>query len=62
MTVISREVTTEDRLGRGDALDLEPIVYTLMHPGPGQRAPSPAGANAAPRLTGDRCPGRPSLR
>src|SRR6185369_17001347 len=24
-------------------------------------APSPAGANAAPRLTGDRCPGRPSL-
>src|SRR5689334_2573468 len=24
-------------------------------------APSPAGANAAPRLAGDRCPGRPSL-
>lgn len=30
-------VTTEERLRRVAALDLEPIVYKLMHPEPGER-------------------------
>ena len=31
-------VTTEERLRRIDVLDLEPIVYKLMHPEPGETA------------------------
>jgi hypothetical protein len=34
----SRDVTTSQRLLRIDALDLEPIVYKLTHPEPGERA------------------------
>lgn len=45
MTVVSREAATEDRVGRVDALDLEPIVYKLMHPEPGERALSIAEAD-----------------
>lgn len=37
MTVVSREAVTEDRLRQVDALDLEPIVYKLTHPEPGER-------------------------
>lgn len=29
-------VSADERVARVDALDLEPIVYKLMHPGPGQ--------------------------
>jgi hypothetical protein len=34
-----REVTPEDRLRRIDALDLEPIVYKLTQPEPGETPP-----------------------
>ena len=39
------EVTVEERLRRVDALDLEPIVYKLMHPEPGETALSLARAD-----------------
>ena len=46
----ARAVTTEDRLSRIDALDLEPIVYKLLHPEPGERALSLASADAGVAL------------
>jgi hypothetical protein len=45
VTVIDREASTNDRLRRIDALDLEPIVYKLMHAEPGDRALSLAEAD-----------------
>lgn len=42
---IHHEVTAEERLGRIDALDLEPVVYKLMHPEPGADALSLAQAD-----------------
>ena len=45
VTAVSPEAAAEDRLGRVDTLDLEPIVYKLMHPEPGQRALSLAEAD-----------------
>jgi hypothetical protein len=36
VTVISQEATAAGQLRRVDALDLEPVVYKLMHPEPGQ--------------------------
>lgn len=38
MTLTTQEVTAEERPRRIDVLDLEPIVYKLMHPEPGERA------------------------
>ena len=45
VTVTVPEVTTEERLRRIDALDLEPIVYKLTHPEPGQTVLSLAEAD-----------------
>jgi hypothetical protein len=45
VTTTSQEVTTEERLRHIDALDLEPIVYKLMHPEPGHAALSLAEAD-----------------
>lgn len=36
LTVRTGPITVSERLRRIDALDLEPIVYTLMHPEPGE--------------------------
>jgi hypothetical protein len=50
MTMIANsrpEVSTEERLGRIDALDLEPIAFKLMHPEPGETALSLAEADQA---------------
>jgi hypothetical protein len=33
---MAEQITAEDRLHRADALDLEPVVHTLTHPGPGE--------------------------
>jgi hypothetical protein len=38
VTVTSEKVTTNERLRRIDALDLEPVVYKLMRPEPGETA------------------------
>ncbi len=46
----ARAVTTEDRLNRIDVLDLEPIVYKLLHPEPGERAMSLVSADASVAL------------
>jgi hypothetical protein len=40
MSAASRGVTISQRLLRVDALDLEPIVYKLTHPEPGEKAMS----------------------
>jgi hypothetical protein len=45
VTLISWQITAEDRLRRADALDLEPVVYTLTHPGPGEAGLSLAQAD-----------------
>ena len=45
MTIDSRDLPAEDRIGRVDALDLEPIVYKLMQPEPGERTLSMAEAD-----------------
>jgi hypothetical protein len=45
VTLISQQITAEDRLRRADALDLEPVVYTLTHPGPGEAGLSLAQAD-----------------
>lgn len=45
MTVIPHEAAIEHRLRRVDALDLEPIVYKLMHPEPGENGLSLAEAD-----------------
>ncbi len=45
MIVAFQEVTAEERLRRIDALDLEPIVYKLMHPEPGETELSLAEAD-----------------
>ena len=48
MIVTARpEVSTEERLRRIDALDLEPIAYKLIHPEPGEMALSLAQADQA---------------
>ena len=38
VTVTSGKATIGERLDRIDALDLEPIVYKLIHPEPGETA------------------------
>ncbi len=45
MTIDSREGPAEEGLRRVDALDLEPIVYKLMNPEPGESALSLADAD-----------------
>ena len=45
VTIDSREVPAEDGICQVDALDLEPIVYKLTHPEPGERALSMAEAD-----------------
>jgi hypothetical protein len=47
---VSQEVAVGDRLRRVNELDLEPIVYKLMHPDPGERALSLAEADQAVAL------------
>jgi hypothetical protein len=44
-TVSAHRATAEERLRRVDALDLEPIVFKLMHPEPGETALSLARAD-----------------
>ncbi len=46
----SHRVTVGERLRRVDELDLEPIVYKLMHPDPGEQALSLAEADQAVAL------------
>jgi hypothetical protein len=50
MTTVSHEATTDEQLRRVDALDLEPIVYKLTHPEPGERALTLAEADQAVAL------------
>jgi len=38
VTTTGQDAATDERLRRVDALDLEPIVYKLMHPEPGEAA------------------------
>src|SRR6266571_459564 len=45
VTVTFQASTTEEQLRRIDGLDLEPIVYKLTHPDPGERALSLAEAD-----------------
>lgn len=45
MTVIHRQAVSQDQLRRVDELDLEPIIFKLMHPEPGERALSLAEAD-----------------
>ena len=46
MTTASHEATTGEQLRRVDALDLEPVVYTLTHPEPGEPCLTLARADA----------------
>jgi hypothetical protein len=50
VTVASRAPTTKERLRRVDGLDLEPLVYKLMHPEPGEQALTLAQADQAVAL------------
>jgi hypothetical protein len=45
VTVTTQDVPAEERLRRVDALDLEPIVYKLMHPDPLETGLSLASAD-----------------
>lgn len=45
MTVITEELVIEERISRVDELDLEPIVYKLMHPEPDAAALAMADAD-----------------
>jgi hypothetical protein len=46
VTNVSHEATTDQRLRRVDVLDLEPIVYKLTHPEPGETCLTLARADA----------------
>lgn len=50
MTATAHELTIVERLRRADELDLEPIVFKLMHPEPGEEALSLAEADQAVAL------------
>ena len=50
MIVTGHQVTTGERLRRADELDLDPIVYKLMHPDPGEPPLSLAEADQAVAL------------
>ena len=50
MIQLSEELVAEERLSRVDELDLEPVVYTLMHPRSGTPPLSQAGADRAVAL------------
>jgi hypothetical protein len=48
--VSAEDLTVAERLRRADALDLEPVVFKLMHPEPGEAALSLAAADQAAGL------------
>jgi hypothetical protein len=50
VTIANHDATVGQRLRRVDGLDFEPIVYKLMHPGPGEKALSLAEADQAVAL------------
>ena len=50
MTAASHDVIADQRLCQADALDLEPIVFKLMYPEPGEKGLSLAEADQAVAL------------